>query len=496
MIRSIVEAVFVHSQTQPDKLCLADDTGKVTYREYAQQIRQVAGVFAADGVGAGDTVVVEACQTIDYLSIQLALELLGAVFVPVEHNCAPEKIASFISRAEAKAVVTVKEKDYETQLRYTFASLKEACAAVPAYTVTGFPDADSVSEILFSTGTTGKEKGIVLNHSNNIALAENVIHGVRMEKDNVEMIPSPMNHSHGLRRYYANMYMGATVVLLGSVMNIRQFFRNLDEYQVNSIDLVPSALTVVLKLSKDKLAEYVDRLRYIQFGAAPMMEADKVKICQLLPRTRLYNFYGSTESGCIAIYDFNCGNDKKSCIGKPACNADIFIVDDERKPMESSREKTGLLASRGGMNMPGYWRDPEETAKVLIDGVVYSNDVAYFDEDGDIILLGRKGDVINIGGNKVSPEEIENAAKKMPEIADCGVIPVADPMKGNVPKLFVQMKTGCAYDSVAIRTFLAASLEPYKVPVYIQQIDQIPRSYNGKLLRKELSAIKEPAAVN
>ena len=86
MIRSIVEAVFVHSQTQPDKLCLADDTGKVTYREYAQQIRQVAGVFAADGVGAGDTVVVEACQTIDYLSIQLALELLGAVFVPVEHN--------------------------------------------------------------------------------------------------------------------------------------------------------------------------------------------------------------------------------------------------------------------------------------------------------------------------------------------------------------------------------------------------------------------------
>ena len=164
--------------------------------------------------------------------------------------------------------------------------------------------------------------------------------------------------------------------------------------------------------------------------------------------------------------------------------------------MESSREKTGLLASRGGMNMPGYWRDPEETAKVLIDGVVYSNDVAYFDEDGDIILLGRKGDVINIGGNKVSPEEIENAAKKMPEIADCGVIPVADSMKGNVPKLFVQMKTGCAYDSVAIRTFLAASLEPYKVPVYIQQIDQIPRSYNGKLLRKELSAIKEPAAVN
>lgn len=491
MINSIVEAVFHYADCQPDKLCLADDTGKVTYREYAQRIREYAGVFAADGIGANDKVVVEACQTIDYLAVQLALELLEAVFVPVEHNCAMEKIGSFLTRAGAKAVITVKENPYDARLCYTFGALEQSRKTAPVYEVTGFPKADRVSEILFSTGTTGKEKGIVLTHSNNIALAENVIYGVQMEKDNVEMIPSPMNHSHGLRRYYANMYMGATVVLLGSVMNIRQFFRNLDVYQVNSMDLVPTALSVVLKLSKKKLAEYADRLRYIQFGAAPMMEADKTAICQLLPHTRLYNFYGSTESGCIAIYDFNCGNDKKSCIGKPAYNADIFIVDDERKPMTSSVSNTGLLASRGGMNMLGYWQDEEETAKVLVDGVVYSNDVAYFDEDGDIILLGRKGDVINIGGNKVSPEEIENAAKKMEGIADCGVIPVADSFKGSVPKLFVQMKAGCEFDSVAIRSFLASSLEPYKVPVYIEKIDQIPRSYNGKLLRKELTAISE-----
>ena len=118
--------------------------------------------------------------------------------------------------------------------------------------------------------------------------------------------------------------------------------------------------------------------------------------------------------------------------------------------------------------------------------MVYSNDVAYFVEEGDIILLGRKGDVINIGGNKVSPEEIEDVAKKMPGVADCGVIPMADQFKGNVPKIFVQMEKGSQFDSVAIRTFLANNLEPYKVPVYIEEIDQIPRSYIGKLLRKEL----------
>lgn len=488
-MRSIVEAIFYHAQRQPDKLCLADDGESVTYSQYRDKILKAAGWLKEAGICPGDRVVAEACQTVQYLALQQALQLIGAVFVPVEHNCAAHKIQSFLDRAQAKAAVTCRADSY-TVAHYTYETVEKGCQAALPYAYSAFPQGNEVCEILFSTGTTGKEKGIMLTHANNVALAENVICGVEMEKDNVELIPSPMNHSHGLRRYYANMYNGSAVVLLGSVMNIRQFFADMDTYKVNSIDLVPTALSVVLKLSKDKLAEYRDSLRYIQFGAAPMMEADKQRIIALLPHTRLYNFYGSTESGCISIYNFNDGRDKKSCVGKPARNARIFIVDDDRREICSDAAHTGLLASRGGMNMAGYWQDPEETEKVMADGAVYSNDVAYFDEDGDIILLGRKGDVINVGGNKVSPEEIENAAKKMDAIDDCGVIPVDDPYKGSVPKLFVQTAPGAEFDPVAIRSFLAASLEPYKVPVYIEKIDKIPRSFNGKLLRKELKNLQ------
>lgn len=491
MFQSVVEAILHHAALQPDKLCLVDDNSQVTYREYAEKICRYAAFFTQAGIRAKDAVVVEACQTISYLAIEQALQLFGAIFVPVEHNCAPDKIRSFVRLSEAKAAVTCKELSAENCLTYTYEQLEPACAAAEPYLPRAMPAKTDISEILFSTGTTGKEKGIVLTHGNDIALAENVMYGVEMEKDNVEMIPSPMNHSHGLRRYYANMYNGSTVVLLGSVMNIKRFFYNLDTFSVNSMDLVPTALTVVLKLSKDKLAEYRDRLRYIQLGAAPMMEADQKKLCQLLPNTRLYNFYGSTESGCICIYNFNRKDDKKRCIGKPACNADIVIVDDDHNPIISSADNTGLLSSRGGMNMLGYWKDEEETAKILTDGVVYSSDIAYYDEDGDIILLGRVGDVINVGGSKVAPDEIENVCKKMKEVADCGVIPVADALKGNVPKLFVQMEEDSAFDVKAIRTFLSSQLEPFKVPVHIVQIHQIPRSYNGKLLRKELKALSE-----
>ena len=307
-----------------------------------------------------------------------------------------------------------------------------------------------------------------------------------MKEDNVELIPAPLNHSHGLRRYYANMLCKASVVLSTGVMNLLGFFNAIEKYNVTAIDLVPTALTILLKLSKNKFGEYKDRLRYIQFGSAPLMQADKDKLKELLPNTRLYNFYGSTESGCIAIYDFNDSKDKSSCIGKPTVNARIFAVDENRNEMETSREKTGLLASFGKMNMIGYWKDEAETAAALENGVIYTKDEIYFDEDGDIILLGRKSDVINVAGNKVSPEEIENLVKKLDCVADCACVPAPDAVKGNVPKLFVEMKPGCEFDASLIRKAVSENAEPYKVPQYIVQIDKVPRTFNGKIIRRKL----------
>lgn len=486
MFKSIVEAVFHYAETKPDAFCLADDLTSVTYREYALKIRRFAACFTKIGIMKSQKIVVEACQTVDYLAIQLALQLIGAVFVPVEHNCATEKVCSFIERVHGDTVIAGKTEGYENYKCYTYDSLAEMCDLITPYEVGELPGAEDISEILFSTGTTGKEKGIVITHKNNIALAENVMYGVEMEKDNVEMIPSPLNHSHGLRRYYANMFCGCSVVLLSSVMNVMKFFKNIEDYGVTAIDLVPSALTVVLRLSKTKFSEYQNQLRYIQYGAAPLMEQDKAKVCELLPNTRMYNFYGSTESGCTCIYNFNQQNAKSNCIGKPTHNTTLLVVDDDRKPIVSSPDNTGLLATKGNMNMSEYFEDAKETEKVLIDGIVYSNDIGYVDGDGDIILLGRKGDVINVAGNKVSPDEIENVAKEMDGIADCGCIPVPDDKKGSVPKLIVQMSAGATFDPVKIREFLKDRLEPYKVPQYIEQIDKIPRSYNGKLLRKEL----------
>ena len=471
MFSSIVEAIFSFAAKQPDKMVVADETRSVTYSQYKDEICRFAAVLSEMGIKKDDKVVVEASQTIDFLAFELAIHLVGGVFVPLERNCAWEKILRIVKLSDAVLAVSNKEHDeIGGVMQATLSSLCEKAAASEPLQNYTLPDGDAPADILFSTGTTGKEKGIVASHLNSVAIGLNAMHGLEILQDNIELVPSPLNHSFGLRRYYGNMVAGASVVLVTGVMNVLGFFGMMDKYKVTAIDLVPTALNVLLRFSKDKFYEYKDIIRYIQFGSAPLSEIDKQKICKLLPHSRLYNVYGSTEGGCICVYNFNVERAKGQCIGKAAYDAKIIVVDEDKNEIKSSKDNVGLFASFSPMNMLGYWKDEEETAKALINGGVYSNDEVYFDEDGDIILLGRKGDVLNVGGNKVSPDEIEDIAKKHPDVQDCGCIGVSDEIKGSVPKLYVQVKKGNNLDTVELRNFLAGYLEPYRCPDILSRL--------------------------
>lgn len=483
---SIFEAILKTAEKNPNKLCVADNQNEYSYSDFVKLCKTKAKTFDSLGIKKGDCVVVEAIQRGEYLAIEFALQIIGAIFVPLENRCTAEKMCSIVDRCNAKMLVASKKIENVSCMMYEYKDFNNAIEEIDQFDL---PEKDDVSEILFSTGTTGKEKGIMLTNGNSVAVAENIVYGSEMAEDNVEMIPAPINHSHGLRSCYANFLCGGTIILVDNVIDMRHFFSAMEKYKVNSIDLVPAGLTIILKLSKGKIGEYKDQLKYMEFGSAPMSAEDKKTICSLLPGTPLYNYYGSTESGRVTVYNFNQSTSKQGCIGKPTKNVDMIVVDEKLNVIKSDVNNTGLLASKGDMNMLGYWQDEEETKSVLKNGYVYTNDEAYIDVNGDIILLGRMGDVINTGGRKVSPEEIENAAKQMDDIADCGCIPIKDEIAGSVPKLYVQLNSGYELDSKKIKEFIGTILEGYKVPREVEAITKIPRSFNGKLLRRELIKI-------
>ncbi len=485
MVQSIVEAIALHAQENPDKFCLADGRKELTYRGYWECILGYAKHLQELGVEKGDCVVVRNAQNIETLTTGLAIQLLGAVFVPMEKNVADNRIQEIAEAVNAKCYIA----DKELELFCPYDNMKEVLSYRDEnadYTFFVFPEPMDMAEILFTTGTTGVSKGIELLHKNVIAVAENVIDGVEMEADNVELIPVPISHSHGLRRYYANMLKGGAVVILGSIVFIKVVLNCIEKYKVTAIDLVPAALTSLLKLSDGKLADFKDQIRYVQLGSAPIPETDKEELRQLLPKSRLYNFYGTTESGCSCILDFNAMKDKKNCIGRPTCHATFKFMDENGEPMEATKDNPGLLACAGDMNMVGYYKADALNRETIKNGYIQTQDLAYMGEDGLIYMLGRQGDVIETGGNKVSPVEIEEVAIKCEGVEDCACVPVDCPILGKKPKLYVVMEKGHSFDYVTIYQYLAERLEQYKVPKVIEEIDAIPRTYNGKIQRNKL----------
>ena len=490
MFKSIPEAIIQHSFDNPDKLCLVDDYGSVTYKEYADLILKGITCLFSYGVKRKSKVLVESSQTIKYLAIQASLQLADAVFIPIPANCSNEKIQDFISKVSPDFLILNSKREGLNFVNILyFDSFENSVFNVLPAQVSKYPEPNDVSEILFTTGTTGSEKGIIISYDNNVALAENVIHGAELKSDNIEFILSPFNHSHGLRRYYANMYIGASVVMQNSVVYLTNLFEKMSQFHVNSMDMVPSALSIILKMSGGELGKYSKQLRYIQFGSAPLSEKDKETLRKMLPDTKLLNMYGSTESGISCISDFSRDYKQRS-IGKPAKNSNIMIVDDNHRIISSSENNPGLLSCKSRANMIGYYGENASSIKdVMCDGIVYSNDIAYIDEDGDIVLLGRKGDIICVGGYKFSPEDVENLVLKFKGIADCACIPVNDSTKGTTPKLFIQLENQVKeelFDLVGLRCFLSERLESYKIPEFYEFIVKIPRTYKGSLQRNLL----------
>ena len=486
MVRSIVEALAEYAKVQPDKLFLADGKVELTYLDAWKCVYGYAVHLRELGIRRGDHVVVRNSQNAQLVISQLAIQLVGAVFVPIEKNAADDRIAYLAAKQGEFSCKWETIKDVLSYKMDDAAEMRISESDDENGDSFRFPEPEETAEVLFTTGTTGKSKGIELTYESVIAVSENVIGSVEMKKDSVELIPVPLSHSHGLRRYYSNILNGGSVVIIDGVIFTKKFFGAIEKYHVTAIDLVPAALAALFKLSGDKLGEYADQIDYVQLGSAPIPNHDKEHLRELLPNTRLYNFYGTTESGCSCILDFNAMPDKKNCIGKPSCHAEFVFFDEQGNAIDATEETPGFLACRGTMNMKGYYHEPQLNQEIMRDDYICTKDLAYVGEDGLIYMLGRKDDVIITGGNKVAPDEIEEIAGGFEGIADCACIPVPHPLLGAEPKLFVEMENGAAFDEQGIYEYLQGKLEAYKVPKLIEQIDKIPRTYNGKLQRKKL----------
>jgi long-chain acyl-CoA synthetase len=478
----LVSALLHHTAQKPDRVALRSGTACVSFRELRRRILTAAGTLARAGVGRGDRVLLCGTNGQDWVTAYFAIHAAGAVSVPVDIDASPATLAHALDDSGPKAVISDRPGVGPTLVRLPLTDFgidgepaERADASLPT-------DLDEVADILYTTGTSGRPKGVVLTHGNIAHAALNIATFLGQSSDDLELVPVPLSHSFGLGRLRCMALVGTALILEHGLRNPRVILDYLGEGGATGLALVPAGFEVLRRLAKDGFAAAGRGLRYVEIGSAPMSPELRAWLVRSLPRARLCHHYGLTEASRAAFLQLDAET-PPGAIGAASPNVEIAIRDPDGRPLPPGSE--GELCVRGAMVMREYLKQPELTREVLRDGELRTGDIGYADHTGRIFLVGRMSDIINVGGLKVAPVEVEEVLSTYAGVQDVACVGVPDPIAGERVKAFV-----CAsqpLSSAALATWLRdQGLSPHKIPVAFEVVEVIPRTSSGKIARAEL----------
>ncbi|MBR5069399.1 MAG: acyl--CoA ligase [Bacteroidales bacterium] len=343
----------------------------------------------------------------------------------------------------------------------------------------------TLSDILYTTGSTGKPKAVLLSEKGMVANAENLIEAHGYHHGMTFVVCGPLDHFGPWSKMLPVFMTGATLHILDGLKDLESLFDALRPSH-SATFLVPSAIRMLLQLNGNRLAALADSIEFIETGAAPMATVDMERLRELLPRTRLYNTYASTETGIVCTYPFHLSpaEGREGITPKPILHG---CVGPMMKHAKVSIGPMGNICVSGPMLMAGYLNEDGEGNLQLdpVGEMFETADLGHFDDEGRLFLTGRSNDFINVGGLKLSPIEVEDAAAGYPCIEDCICIPEPHPMMGQVPKLLVTLRVGTSFNKRELASYLKEKLiETWKVPMRYEVVDEIRKMPNGKKNRR------------
>ncbi len=476
----LLQCLLHHAEATPEKTAFIVDGCEVTYACLLDRSRKAAALLVDKGVKRGGRIVLSAHKDIEFLYLYFGAQILGVTNVIVDASSNQERL-NYIEQKTQPAYCF----GYES-LQFASCGFDQlGLDSYEAYTedVPATISKDSVAEILFTTGTTGAPKGVCLSYANIFGSADNVNSFVRNTTDDIEILGLPICHSFGLGTIRCNIIKGATVVLLGNFANVRQFFKAIELYHGTGFRVVPAAWAYIRKISGKRIEKYASQIKYIELGSAAMPLATKKEMLEMFPNTRICMHYGLTEASRNCFIEFHDTEHLES-IGKPVCTkVDVKYFDESGNEVPVGQR--GELCVKGNMVMARYLED-SDTAKAFYGDYFRTGDTGFKGEDGYFYLLGREKELINVGGKKVSPMEVEDVICSL-GVGDCVCVPMKDPdgIMGELVKCYI-LKDSTSLTFEEIADSLQGRLENYKRPVVYEWIDEIPMTSSGKKQRVNL----------
>jgi amino acid adenylation domain-containing protein len=348
-----------------------------------------------------------------------------------------------------------------------------------------------LAALIYTSGSTGEPKGVMSSHHNMVSAARSIIQYIGNVHDDIILDVLPLSFDYGLYQVIMAFMFGGTVVLEKSFTYLHRILEQVACEKVTGFPIVPTVLAMLLKM-QDVTRYDFSSLRYMTNTGAALPVPHIRKLRSLFPHIKIFSMFGLTECKRVCFLPPEDLDQRPASVGRAMPNCEVAVVDEQDNEVPPGQ--IGELIVRGANVMQGYWQDPELTAgtydqgRYSSDRILRSGDFFRTDELGYLYFLGRKDDMIKSKGERISAKEVENTICTMEEVVEAAVIAVPDEILGQAIKAFVVPAPGSQLSDRQLMKFCSENMEAFMVPKYVRIVDDLPRTPNGKIDKKQLKA--------
>lgn len=480
----LAQAIHANAGRMPHKTALVFGDQDWTYQTLSRRIASVSQAGLAMDLSPGQTVMLTAANSPDYIALVLGLSAVGIAVATPSPQLAPPELARVIE--DCKPVLTLGDgADAPSSIRHI--TIGEPLDGLLSRAVDRPPDVHTaetdVFAITYTSGTTGAPKGVMLSHRSRAltALAMANEYGCFGHSHRF-LAATPLCNGAGFAYALANLLLGGSIELMRK-FDLQLFAQRLRAPETTATFVVPTILQRLLAAD----ARAGSNIAGIVCNAAALPQPLKAAAVAHFGAGLLHETYGSTEAGIVANLQPSEQLTTSNSCGRPFWNVEIELRDEAGAPVPEGA--TGELHARGPYAFNGYLGRPDATRAAVHDGWITVGDIARFDSSGFLHIVDRKGDMIITGGINVYPREVEIVLLDAPGVAEAAVVGTPSGQWGEAVHAVIVMQPGAAPDEAGLHALCKARLAPFKRPKMFSFMDELPRNGSGKLLRKNLRTI-------